>query len=141
MNQVTARQLKMLGLVLFLLGLLTGFAIMNFRNPRMGLAAHLEGVMNGTFLIVAGYLWNEMRLSSAGRNGLTITLLYGTFANWVLTVLSAVFGTSKMTPLSGAGFEGSSLQENIISAGLISVGLTMIYALAAMVYGMRGRKE
>jgi hydroxylaminobenzene mutase len=34
---------------LFLLGLLTGFVEHRFTNMRMGLAAHLEGVMNGTF--------------------------------------------------------------------------------------------
>ena len=35
------------GMLLFLLGLLTGFAEPHFGNVRMGLAAHLEGVMNG----------------------------------------------------------------------------------------------
>jgi len=34
---------------LFLLGLLTGFVETKFLNPRMVLAAHLEGVMNGHF--------------------------------------------------------------------------------------------
>jgi hydroxylaminobenzene mutase len=35
---------------LFLLGLLIGFA-------EMALAAHLEGLMNGTFLIALGAVW------------------------------------------------------------------------------------
>jgi hydroxylaminobenzene mutase len=39
------------GMLLFLLGLLTGFVEQRFANVRMGLAAHLEGVMNGTFLV------------------------------------------------------------------------------------------
>jgi hydroxylaminobenzene mutase len=43
-------------MLLFLLGLLTGFAVQRFTNPRMGLAAHLEGVMNGTFLLALGVL-------------------------------------------------------------------------------------
>jgi len=139
MNFITPRQLKMLGMLLFLLGLITGFVIMNFRNPRMGLAAHLEGVMNGTFLVVAGFVWNELKITDNWRKGLTITLLYGTFANWLLTLISAVLGTSKMTPLSGAGYEGTALQENIIMAGLVSVGLTMVFSLGVMVYGLRGK--
>lgn len=137
---ITPRQLKMLGLLLFLLGLLTGFIVMNFRNPRMGLAAHLEGVMNGTFLVAAGLVWNEMKLAVTLKKWVTVTLLYGTFANWLLTLLSAVWGTSKMTPLSGAGYEGSGMQENIMTAGLLSVGLTMVFSLAVMVYGLRGKQ-
>jgi len=140
MKPISSRQLKMLGMLLFLLGLITGFVIMNFRNPRMGLAAHLEGVMNGTFLVVAGFLWNELKITDTWRKWLVITLLYGTFANWLFTVFSAVMGTSKINPLSGAGFQGTALQENIISAGFVSVGLTMVFALGVIVYGLRGKQ-
>ena len=48
------RRLIWHGMFLFLLGLLTGFVEQQFNNPRMGLAAHLEGVMNETFLIALG---------------------------------------------------------------------------------------
>ena len=56
------RQLLWHGMFLFLLGLLVGFVEQEFRNPRMGLAAHLEGVMNGTFLVALGAIWNEIGL-------------------------------------------------------------------------------
>jgi len=36
----------------------------HFANIRMALAAHLEGVMNGTFLLAVGAIWSEVRLSS-----------------------------------------------------------------------------
>lgn len=133
-----SRRLKMLGMLLFLFGLLTGFAIMAVTNPRMGLAAHLEGVMNGTFLVVAGLVWNELKISAGMKSAVFWTLVYGTFANWSFTVLAAVFGTSKMTPLSGAGYSGTPWQENLVSAGLASVGLTMVFALAVIIYGLRG---
>jgi membrane associated rhomboid family serine protease len=41
-------------LLLFLLGLVTGFIVPVMANPRAGLAAHLEGVINGMFLVVVG---------------------------------------------------------------------------------------
>jgi hydroxylaminobenzene mutase len=112
---------------------------MGFKNPRMGLAAHMEGVMNGTFLTVTGFLWSELKIPDNVRKVLYATLLYGTFANWVFTLLAAIFGTSKMTPLSGAGYSGTVFQENLITAGLVSVGLTMIFSLAIIVYGLRGK--
>lgn len=126
-------------MLLFLLGLVTGFVIMAVKNPRMGLAAHLEGVMNGTFLVVAGFVWNELRLSAGLKKVALWTLLYGTFANWTFTLTAAIFGTSKMTPLSGAGYSGTDMQEMLVTAGLTSVGLTMVISLGIIVYGLRGK--
>ena len=48
------RRLMWHGMCLFLIGLLTGFVEQRFTNMRMALAAHLEGVMNGTFLLAVG---------------------------------------------------------------------------------------
>jgi (hydroxyamino)benzene mutase len=50
----TQRRLMWHGMFLFLLGLVTGFAESGFTNVRMGLAAHLEGVLNGIFLVALG---------------------------------------------------------------------------------------
>lgn len=135
----TSRKLKMLGMVLFLLGLITGFAIIIFTNPRQGLAAHLEGIMNGMFLVVAGFVWSELMISQRLRKVLFWTLLYGTFANWFFTLLGAIWGTSQMTPIAGAGFDGTELQEKIVFAGLTLVGLTMVFSLGIIVYGFRGK--
>jgi hypothetical protein len=60
--KTTDRQLMWLGMLLFLLGLLTGLAEQHFTNVRMGLAAHLEGVMNGIFLVALGAIWTEGHL-------------------------------------------------------------------------------
>ncbi len=141
MDTQTSRQLKMLGMVLFLLGLVTGLAVMNTKNPRMGLSAHLEGVMNGTFLVVAGFVWNELKISAGLKKVLFWTLLYGTFVNWLFTLLAAVLGTSKTTPLAGAGYAGTALQENIVTAGLVSLALAIIFSLVVIIYGLRGKQE
>lgn len=124
---------------LFLVGLITGFFIMNFTNPKMALAAHLEGVMNGTFLVVAGFIWKELQITDRLRKILYGTILYGTFANWFFSLLSAVFGTSNTTPLSGAGYTGTPIQETLVTAGLASVGITMVFSLVVIVYGLRGK--
>jgi hydroxylaminobenzene mutase len=86
------------GMFLFLLGLLTGFVEQQFNNPRMGLAAHLEGVMNGTFLIALGAVWTEVRLSPRLKAGAYWSALYGTYANWTATTLAAIFGTASLSP-------------------------------------------
>src|SRR5262249_42672120 len=90
--KTTNRQLMWLGMLLFLLGLLTGLAEQRFTNVRMGLAAHLEGVMNGIFLVALGAIWTEVKLPSPAKVMAYWTALYGTYANWLTTTLAAVFG-------------------------------------------------
>lgn len=127
------------GAVLFLLGLLTGFVIPAFTNPRMGLASHLEGVMNGTFLVALGAAWRWVSLAPRLELLSFWLLLYGSFANWFFVSLAAIFGTSEITPIAGAGYEADALQEQIVSIGLVSVGLTMVLGIAIVVYGLFSR--
>jgi hydroxylaminobenzene mutase len=101
------RRLMWHGMFLFLIGLLTGFAETHFANVRMGLAAHLEGVMNGTFLVALGAVWNEVRLSPRAKSIAYCTALYGTYVNWLVTTLAAVFGTGALSPITAAGRSAS----------------------------------
>ena len=55
-----------LGLVLFLLGLLTGIGVPALKNPRMALSSHLEAVLNGMFLVLLGPLWPHIHLPHKG---------------------------------------------------------------------------
>jgi hydroxylaminobenzene mutase len=71
------RRLMWYGMLLFLLGLVTGLVERRFTNMRMGLAAHLEGVMNGTFLVALGAIWTEVRLSPIPKATAYWTALYG----------------------------------------------------------------
>ena len=102
-------------------------------------AAHLEGVMNGTFQVVAGLDWNELTISTRIRKLSFLTLIYRSFVSWFFTLLAIVFGTSQMTPLAGAGNSGSALQESIVAAGLAFVGLSMVFSLGVIVYGQKGK--
>ena len=54
------QKLLLAGGILFFLGLLSGFIIPIMTNPRMGVSSHLEGVMNGTFLLVVGLAWEKL---------------------------------------------------------------------------------
>lgn len=120
-----AKQLIFLGLLLFLSGLLTGLIIPFFKNPRMGLSAHLEGVMNGMFLILLGLLWNHIRLASKLLTAKFWLALYGTFANILAILLAAATGQGKMLPIAG-GKEGTGITEILITGLLVTLALSMI---------------
>jgi (hydroxyamino)benzene mutase len=133
------RRLMWHGMLLFLLGLVTGFAEPRFANIRMGLAAHLEGVMNGTFLIALGAIWNEVQLPSPAKTVAYWTLLYGTYVNWFVTTLAAVFGTAALSPITAAGHSGQAWQETLVTAGFMSVGVVIVVSSALILWGLRAR--
>jgi len=131
------RDLLWHGAFLFLLGLLTGFVQQQLTNPRMGLAAHLEGVMNGTLLLAIGAGWTELRLSPRLNAWTYGTLLYGAYANWVVTTLAAIFGTTAMTPITGAGFGAARWQETLVAIGFTSVAVAIVTAAVLLLIGFR----
>jgi hypothetical protein len=131
------RRLLWYGMFLFLLGLLTGLVEPQFHNLRMGLAAHLEGVMNGTFLIAVGAIWQEVRLAPHLKNSAYGLALYGTYANWAVTTLAAVLGTTAMSPLTAPGARALPWQEGLITFGFVSVGLTIIASAILVLWGLR----
>ncbi|MCT5252129.1 hydrogenase [Pseudomonas aeruginosa] len=133
----TRRRLLWHGTFLFLLGLITGFVEPYFTNPRMGLAAHLEGVMNGTFLLAIGATWMEVRLGARTQAIAYWTVLYGTYANWLFTTLAAVFGAAAMSPITGARHSAAAWQEILVIAGFVTVGLSVITAALLLLWGFR----
>ena len=135
------RSLISVGTILFLLGLLTGFAIPGFDNSRMGLASHLEGVMNGTFLIALGAVWGHLQLTTRFESAAYWLLIYGAYANWIFVTFAAIFGTSAITPIAGKGYAGEAWQELIVSIGLGSVGIAMVLGAAILVYGFTKEKD
>ncbi len=126
-------------MLLFLLGLITGFVEPRFANMRMGLAAHLEGLMNGTFLVALGAIWLQVKLSPRTKDIDYWTALYGTYANWVVTILAAVFGTAALSPITGVGHHGQPWQESLITVGFMTVGVAIVLASVLILWGLRGR--
>jgi hydroxylaminobenzene mutase len=123
---------------LFLLWLVVGLVEEKFTNPRMGLAAHLEGVMNGTFLVALGAIWTEVRLSARSKAAAYWGALYGSYGNWVITSAAAIFGTASMTPITAMGHRGQAWQETFVTFGFASVGIAIIVALVLILWGLRG---
>jgi hydroxylaminobenzene mutase len=124
-------------MALFLLGLVTGLVEANFQNPRMGLAAHLEGVMNGTFLVALAAIWSNVKLSVRQQMMVLWGVLYGTYANWAVTTLAAVLGTAALSPITGAGHSAQPWQETLVTVGFVTVGVAIIAASLMVLSGLR----
>lgn len=127
-------------MLLFLLGLVTGLVSQRLSNPRMGLAAHLEGVMNGTFLLALGAAWSHVHLPPRAARVAFGTALYGTYANWATTTIAALFGTAAMTPIASGAHQGRPWQEILVAFGFVSVAVAMLVASSVLLYGFRARR-
>lgn len=133
----TGHRLIQFGVVLFLLGLLVGFAVPAFKNPRMGLASHLEGIMNGLFLIALGLIWPRLVL---GARVLTATFwltIYGAFANWLATLLAAIWGAGRSMPIAAPEPTATRIQEHIIDGLLLTLSLAMVIVSVIVIWGLR----
>ena len=135
-NDSHSRTLVGLGALLFLLGLLTGVLVPALRSPRIGLSAHLEGVMNGTFLMVLGANWHHVHLSQALLRLCFYLLVYGTFANWVSVLLGAAFGAGRLMPIAGGGITAQPWQEFVVGAGLFSLSVAMVLGCGLLTWGL-----
>jgi len=125
------------GMFLFLVGLVIGLLEARFTNIRMGLAAHLEGVMNGIFLIALGAIWMQLRLAPRLEPATFWAALYGTYFNCALTTFAAVVGTGALSPITAAGRAALTWRENLVTVGFMTVGLAIIATSVLVLWGLR----
>ena len=104
MKECLSKRLVRLGVLLLLLGLLSGLLIPVLANPRMGLTSHVEGVMSGMLLIIMGLVWPRLRLSNRAMMVTSWLLIYGTYANWANPLLAAAWAAGgTMMPMASRG--------------------------------------
>ncbi|MGB3304493.1 MAG: hydrogenase [Gordonia sp. (in: high G+C Gram-positive bacteria)] len=129
--------LVVLGLVLFLLGLITGLAVPASKNPRMGVASHLQGMTNGPFLMLVGLLWPLMNLPHVWGVVTVALLAYGTYANWLATQLGALWGAGRrFAPAATGDHRASAGKERVVDFLLASLAPAMIGATVLLIIGV-----
>lgn len=126
-----------LGLVLFLLGLLTGLAVPALTNPRMGVASHLQGMTNGPFLIVVGLMWPRLDLPHAWEIVAVTLLVYGAYANWLATQLAALWGAGhRFAPSAAGAHRAGAARERCVELLLLTLAPAMVVGTAILIVGI-----
>jgi hydroxylaminobenzene mutase len=140
-----SRRLLWHGLVVFLLGLVSGLAILMavhiFTNPRLALSSHVIGVTTGMFLMLNGLFLDRLRLSDRAVRATFWMNLYGAYGNWGGTVLAAVFGTQTLTTVTGNGSSGAAWQEMLVGVLLTTSGTGTMIACGIFLWGLRPPAE
>lgn len=133
-----SRLLIQVGLTLFLCALLVGLAVPAFGVPRLGLSAHLLGLLQGIFLMLIGVLRPKLRL---GRGGWATAglLIYGCLSAWLATVLAGIWRAGgALLPMAAGSAHGTFVQEIVITLALRSSAVTLLGALLLLLWGTRG---
>lgn len=130
-----AELLLFFGILLFLFGLVIGICIPIMTNPRMGLSAHLEGTLNGMFLVTLGLIWSKIILNDKWLTTTFWLTIYGSFANFIAVAIAAITGAGKMMPIAG-GKSGSTVTDGFITFLLISLSLAMIAVCSIVLVGL-----
>ena len=129
--------LVFLGVLLFFLGLIVGLFAPVLANPRMGVSSHIEGVLNGIFLIVLGLIWHKVDLPDRWLKITYWLALYGTFANWFSILIAAIFNAGKMLGIVANGREGPAVAEFVITFLLITLSIAMLSICVTVLIGLK----
>ncbi|MBS0000141.1 MAG: hydrogenase [Cyclobacteriaceae bacterium] len=129
-------RLILYGVLLFFLGLIVGLFVPLLANPRMGISSHLEGVMNGIFLIVLGLIWNRLALSDQWLKITFWLAIYGTYANWLGVLVAAIFNAGEMMGVAAGGKQGPPIAEGFVTFSLISLSLAMLIICITVFTGL-----
>ena len=82
-------------------------------------------------------IWAHVRLSPSATTVAYWAALYGTYVNWLMTILAATFGTATLSPITGAGHSGLPWQESFVTIGFMSVGIAIIASSVLIIWGLR----
>lgn len=133
-----SRRLLRFGVVLVLLALLIGLAIPALAVPRLGVAAHVNGVVGGLALIVLGLLWPHLRLGSKALGAAFWLAVYSFFVATLMPLLGGAWAAgATMLPLAAGAARGTAMQEAILSAGLITAGIAVFVLFVLLYQGLR----
>jgi hydroxylaminobenzene mutase len=141
-NANLQRSVMFWGMILFLLGMVLAFGFMPYTNKRMGVAVHLEGVTNGTFMVVVALIWNYFHVPARAKKVAYYSIFVGSYFNWFGTLLAALWGAgAALSPVLGAGYVAAPWQESVIGVVLPVSGLAEILCVMIILWGLRRRAK
>ena len=93
-----------------------------------------------SWLVLLGLVWPRLTLSDRTAAATFWLAIYGTFCNWAGTLLAAIWGTGRSTPLAAPGRSGTPLQEGVVDFLLISISIVMVAVCGLVLWGLRARR-
>ena len=128
------------GVLLFLLGLLTGFLLPALRSPRIGLSAHLTAVQSGPALVAFALAGGHLDLPPSAARVIAHALWISLYLLWLGILFAGAVGASRALPLAGAGVRAKPWQETtaFVLIGVPSLAIALAVAALLWEWSWRG---
>lgn len=109
-----------------------------YTNPRAGLATHLIGITTGILLMAVGLAFPYLSLSEFLAQVIFWLLVPSFYIGFACQFLGALFGLTKMFPITGEGFTGGAAwMEIVVSIATKGITVTTILGCIIIIYGLR----
>ena len=121
------------GIILLALSVLSGFAIPLVPDPVMGLASHIQGLLNAFMLLLIGLVWSRLEIGYLGSVVAYWGLILGAFVTFVVQMVATfleIGGT--IFPLAGGAHVGTPFEEELVkrtvqaAAGLTTIAILLV---------------
>jgi hydroxylaminobenzene mutase len=124
------------GVIVLLLGLLTGFLIGKFHNHGAADAAHLVGLIGGFGLIALGLLWPRLALGLFWSRLAAWLMVATMYLSWVGVAVLGGLGSGPQAP-SSPMFGSPALWDRVAGSLLFLAVWTSLPATLIVLFGLR----
>jgi hydroxylaminobenzene mutase len=140
-DQRLPRRLARAGAWLFAVGLVTGLwagLVLTGRVvipiPRLALAAHLNALLGGLWLVAVAATLDGLRYGEMGRRRLAWAVIVPAWGNWVITLVASVLGVT--------GLEYTRDPTNNVVAALLQIVVVLpsLVGAGAWAWGLGGKR-
>jgi (hydroxyamino)benzene mutase len=131
-----SKKLALFASILILLGLFTGFYISMVitgavtANTSMVVAAHLNALLGGFWLLGVGWSLQWCSLDRKKANWMVWLLIVSNYANWLVTAIKAVYN------VNGVEFNGQSANDVIHLILVLTVVIPSITGCGMWIWGL-----
>ena len=135
------RRLAQAGAWLFAAGMITGLwaaAVLTGRIavpiPRLALAAHLNGILGGLWLIAVAWTVPLLRYGDRGLGRFAALVAVAAWANWLITLAASVLG------VRGLEYTGNGANDAVALLLQVFVVLPSLIGAVAWAWGFGARR-
>ena len=94
------------------------------------------GLQSGMMLWVMGLMWHRLDLPASVARLLEVLAVGGLYAIFVSLFLAALWGTSRSTPIAGAGHQASRLHEVVVTVVLTTGSVASAVSAMLLLWGL-----
>lgn len=121
------------GAGLLLIAVVSGFLIPRVADPLLGLAAHVQGLMNAFLLLLVGLIWSRLQIGYLASVTVYWGLIAGAYVTLIVQIACAGLGIGgSIFPLVAGGHLGTPAAERIVrvlvegAAGVTAVAMLLV---------------